>query len=134
MKEGDVPQDRGRTLDGKRKALYAVDERGAYRIVRSAGWDAEEIVLNQAIAECDTHTAGAYDRARRGLTSPLEYHMCARRMDVLILAQSTGFFQWQVRRHLRPEIFGSLSAAKLARYADALGLTVEQLNALPPAP
>jgi hypothetical protein len=133
VKAGDVPQDRGQTLDGQRKALYAVDEHGAYRVVKSAGWDAEEIVLNQAIAECDEQTADARERARQGLTSPLEYHMRARRMDVLVLAQSTGFFQWQVRRHLKPETFRRLSARQLARYADALGLTAEQLSVLPPA-
>lgn len=134
MKEGDVPQDRGQTLDGQKKALYAVDERGEYRIVKSAGWEAEEIVLNQAIVECDEQSADAHERARQGLTSPLEYHMRRRRMDVLVLAQSAGFFQWQVRRHLRPETFRRLSARQLARYADALGLTPAQLDTLPPAP
>lgn len=134
MKEGDVPQDHARTFDGQRKALYAVDEHGEYRIVKSAGWEAEEIVLNQAIGECDEQTADAWDRARRGLTSPLEYHMRRRRMDVLVLAQSTGFFQWQVRRHLRTDAFPRLSPRQFARYADALGLTIEQLMTLPPAP
>jgi hypothetical protein len=134
VKDGEVPQDRARTLDGQRKALYAVNEQGEYHIVKSAGWEAEEIVLNQAIVECDEQTADAWDRARRGLTSPLEYHMRRRRMDVLVLAQSTGFFQWQVRRHLRPETFRRLSARQFARYADALGLTREQLVTLPPAP
>ncbi len=57
-----------------------------------------------------------------------------RRMDVLVLAQSTGFFQWQVRRHLRPATFRRLSAARRARYASALGIDVQELSTLPDRP
>jgi hypothetical protein len=130
----DVPQDVARALGGQRKAMYAVDERGNYGIVRSAGWEVEEIVLEQALAECDEQAADAHARALRGATSPLEYHMRRRRMDVLVLAQSTGFFQWQVRRHLRPGTFRRLSAARRARYAGALGLSVQELLTLPDTP
>jgi hypothetical protein len=55
-------------------------------------------------------------------------------MDVLILAQSTGFFQWQVRRHMRPDAFRRLSPQRRARYARALGLTLEQIDTLPDKP
>lgn len=134
MNTDDVPQDVARALVGQRKALYAVDARGAYRIVRSAGWEAEEIVLDQALAECEEQAADAHARALRGETSPLEYHMYARRMDVLVLAQSTGFFRWQVRRHLRPGAFRRLSAARRARYANALGVGVQELGSLPDRP
>jgi hypothetical protein len=36
-----------------------------------------------------------------------------------------------VRRHLRPEQFARLSAALLARYAEALGISVAELKRLP---
>lgn len=134
MKRDDVPQDVARALHGQRKALYAVDERGEYGIVRSAGWEAEEIVLDQAISEFEEQAAAALERAKRGAASPLEVHMLRCRMDVLVLAQSTGFFRWQVRRHLRPDRFRRLSARQRARYASALGLTVDQLDSLPGDP
>ncbi len=134
MKRDEVPQDTARAFLGQRKALYATNDRGEYQIVQSAGWEAEEIVLDQAILEFDQQAADAHARARQGLTSPLEYHMLRNRMDVLVLSQSTGFFQWRVRRHLRPDGFRRLSARQRARYADALGLTTEQLNALPETP
>lgn len=134
MKKDDVPQDVARALVGQRKALYATDERGDYQIVRSAGWEAEAIVLDQALAECEEQATDAHARASRGETSPLEYHMRQRRMDVLVLAQSTGFFQWQVRRHLRPAAFRRLSAVRRARYANALGMGVEELDTLPDRP
>lgn len=134
MKKDEVPQDRARAFQGRSKALYAKDEDGQYKIVPSNGWEAEEIVLDQAIAEYVSAAEDALARARAGLTSPLEYHMFRCRMDVLLLAQSSGFFRWQVRRHLRASIFEGLSPAKKQRYADALGMSVEQIESLPKGP
>ncbi len=131
MREHEVPQDQARAFEGQGKALYALDEEGRYVLVRSSGWEAEEIVLDQALDEYQRCAQEALERARAGLVSPLEVHMYLRRMDVTLLAQSTGFFRWQVRRHLGPERFARLSSEKLARYADALGLSVEELVRLP---
>jgi hypothetical protein len=133
VKKDEVPQDDAKAFQGRKKALYAQDEQGRYAIVPSSGWEAEEIVLDQAIAEFEAQAAEALARARRGEAAPLEYHMYRCRMDDVLLAQSTGFFRWQVRRHLRPAVFAKLAPAKLARYADALGLSVEELRAVPRA-
>jgi hypothetical protein len=55
--------------------------------------------------------------------------MYARRMDVALLSQTSGFWQWRVRRHLQPRHFAALSPAQLlTRYADALGLSVPTLQ------
>ena len=134
MKKEEVPQDRAKAFQGRSKALYAQDENGQYKIVPSSGWEAEEIVLDQAIAEYELAAAEALVRARAGHASTLEFHMCRCRMDVLLLAQSSGFFRWQVKRHLRPAIFASLSPAKKLRYAEALGLNLAQLESLPSDP
>ena len=75
----------------------------------------------------------ARQRVEKGLSAPLEYHMYHQRMDVTVMAQSTGFFRWQVRRHLKSDVFKRLSNKKLARYAEALGLSIETLQALPEA-
>lgn len=134
MKKEDVPQDRAKAFQGRKKALYALDENGRYAIVPSSGWEAEEIVLDQAIEEYERAAADAFARAKAGTTAPLEYYMCSCRMDVLLLAQSTGFFQWQVRRHLRPGAFAKLSTEKRQRYGEALGLDPAQLDRLPTSP
>lgn len=130
MKKDEVPQQTAKAFMGHSKALYALDENGEYKIVPSAGWEAEEIVLDQAIAEYEQQAAAVLPKVKSGEASTLEYHMYQCRMDVLLLAQSTGYFQWRVRRHLRPEIFKKLSESKKQRYADALGLTVDQLMAV----
>lgn len=131
MKSDDVPQYQARAFMGMRKALYAVDENGEYTMVRSAGWEAEEIVLNQAIEECDRQAADALARARRGEGSALEYHMYRQRMDLVVLSQSVGLFRWQVTRHLRPRAFATLSAQTREKYAQALGMTTTAIDTLP---
>jgi hypothetical protein len=126
-----VPQEGNATLGGHRKAVYARDAQGRMVIAASRGWEAEEIVTSHAVEALQAQAEAARLRVEAGLASPLEYWMYARRMDVGLLAQSTGFWRWQVRRHLRPEVFSRLSAAKLQRHADALGLPADLLKRLP---
>jgi hypothetical protein len=134
VKTDEVPQDAGSTYGGGRKLLYAVDERGAYVAVRSSGWDVETIATEAALEEIHALMRDAWSRARAGTTSPLEYHMRARRMDVALLSQTTGLARWRIRRHFRPDVHARLSDRLLARYSDALGLSPAELRTLPDRP
>ena len=126
-----VPQEGNATLDGRRKAMYARDADGRIVIAPSRGWEAEEIVTQQAVDALNAQAEASRARVEDGLASPLEYWMYARRMDVALLAQSSGFWAWRVRRHLQPERFARLSDKRVARYADALGITEQALRKLP---
>jgi hypothetical protein len=53
-------------------------------------------------------------------------------MDVPIVAAYTGFWQWTVKRHLKPEVFRNLSDKKLARYAGVFDISVEELKNMNP--
>jgi hypothetical protein len=132
MELKDVPQEGNTTLGGHRKAMYAHGADGRLTPVAYAGWEVEEIVTRQAVDEFDRLAADALTRARAGAASPLEYHMYRARMDDTLLAQVTGLWRWRGRRHLRPQVFRTLSPVLLARYAAALDLSVEQLTTLPP--
>ncbi len=127
-----VPQEGNATLGGHRKAMYARDRDGRIGAVASAGWEVEEIVTRQAVDELERLAAEALAGVRAGTASPLAYHMYRARMDDTLLAQVTGLWRWRVRRHLRPEVFRTLSPALLTRYAAALGMDVEQLTHIPP--
>ena len=96
-----VPQEGNATLAGHRKLMYARAADGRVVGVASAGWEAEEIVTLHAVDAIDAQADVALQLARQGLASPLEYWMHKRRMDVPLLAQTTGLWQWRVRRHLR---------------------------------
>ncbi|OGB27498.1 MAG: hypothetical protein A3I66_06330 [Burkholderiales bacterium RIFCSPLOWO2_02_FULL_57_36] len=127
MRETDVPQEGNATLDGHRKVIYAKGADGRVQMVASAGWEVEEIVTRQAVDEFVLLAQAARAQALAGLASPLAYHMYCARMDETLLSQTSGLWRWRIRRHFRPEIFRKLSSALLQRYADALGITSDQL-------
>ena len=130
MHERDVPQEGNATLAGHRKAVYAVGEDGKLRIVASRGWQVEEIVTRQALAELEERARDARQRALAGVASPLEYHMYRARMDVPMLAEAAGLWRWRVRRHLKPQVFARLPLALKRRYAEALGIAPQALERL----
>ena len=130
MRPDEVPQESAPLLEGQRKAVYVVDKDGHYIIAQSGGDEAEITVTEEAVAWFAKLAENAYQRALRGETSPLEYHMFRLRMDEPTLASATGLWRWRVRRHLTAKGFSNLKPNLLERYADALGLTVEQLKNL----
>jgi hypothetical protein len=132
MELKDIPQEGNATLGGHRKAMYARSADGRLEAVAYAGWEVEEIVTRQAVDELERLAADALARVHAGSASALEYHMYRARMDDTLLAQTTGLWRWRVRRHLRPATFARLAPALLARYAEALGITVDQLTTVPP--
>jgi hypothetical protein len=134
MKKNEVPQDQESTYAGLHKLMYAVDDNGDYTGVPSSGWEVESNATRDALNAINRDRMTAWERAKRGETSPLEFHMYDRRMDLPLLAQTVGLFQWRVRRHLRPAIFAKLSDSLLERYCEALGLSRKQLQSLPETP
>jgi len=130
MDEADVPQDGIPTYGGHRKLFYAVDKDGAYVAVRSSGWEAEAIATGSALEAIERLRDDAWRRAQEETTSPLEYYMHCRRMDLALLSQTTGFARWRIRRHFRPEVYARLSARVLSRYGEALGIDIQTLRAL----
>ncbi len=131
MKSQDIPQDRAESLGGETKVIYAESEGGRIEINQTSGWEVEELVLEQALGEIERLSQDALARARQGLTSPLEYHMYHQRMDLPMLAQAVGRFQWWVKRDFDPRRFAACSEAKLAGYAEVLGIDVATLKRLP---
>lgn len=130
MKLSEVPQDDNAGYEAEKRAVYAIDDSGHYTVATSSGWEAEDVVNTLAVEEFNRLAAAAKARGLNGESSPLEFHMYDRRMDVPTLAQATGIWQWRVRRHLRVAPFAKLNAKTLTRYADALGLTLAQLASL----
>lgn len=131
MEADAVPQEGNTTLAGQRKLMYARGADGQMVLVPSRGWEAEEIVTTQAVQALVEQAQEARGRVLAGTAASLEYWMYERRMDVALLSQTSGFWQWRVRRHLRPEGFAKLSAKNRQRYADALGLGVDVIGKLP---
>ena len=128
MKIKEIPQDSIKTLGGEKKALYALDENGRYTTATTTGWRVEEIVLLDALADYDRKAEEARQRVLKNRTSPIEYFMYIRRMDLTTLAQAMGLFKWQVKRHLKPEAFRKLDASLLQQYADLFRVPLAALT------
>ena len=131
MEKDSVPQDNSPTYAGLRKLLYAVDAQGKYTGVPSTGWEVESFATQTAVGELDRLRRDAWQRARNGQTSTLEFHMYRNRMELDTLAATTGIWRWRVRRHFDPGRFAKLSVRDLTRYADAMGITIDALRAVP---
>jgi hypothetical protein len=131
MQTHDVPQEGNATLSGHKKAVYAKDTDGHIISTASAGWEVEEIVTLQAVTNFHALQKAARIDVESGKASTLLYWMHAQRMDVPLLAQTTGIWRWRIRKHFLPMHFSRLSTQNLHRYAEALGISVEQLTRLP---
>ena len=134
MKEDSVPQDNAGTYEGHKRLLYAVDKNGNYDGVQSSGWEVEEYATLTAVDEYNRLTREAFDKATAGISSPLEYHMYAHRMDLALLSQVSGLFQWRIKRHFKPAIFKKLNNKLLTRYSEAMRMNAGDLQKLPDHP
>jgi hypothetical protein len=134
MEKQSVPQDVSPTYGGLRKLLYAVDESGKYTGVQSSGWEPESFSTQLAVAEINRQRDMAWQRARDGKTSALEYHMYRQRMDFDTLVMVSGIWRWRVRRHFKPNVYARLADKILLRYAEAIGVSVAELKQLPDQP
>lgn len=131
MKISEVPQDEIKTLQGEKKTLYAVDDRGHYTRAATSGWEAEEVVLTQVIDDFQEKAGAAALRVRNNETSPIEYYMYKKWMDPLTLAQVMGLYRWQVRRHFKPSVFKKLDERMLGEYARIFGVSIDALKNFP---
>jgi len=131
MDVNEVPQEGNRTMGGHKRAMYARDADGRIVIVASAGGEVDETVTLQALEFIREQTEAARKRVEAGETSPLEYWMYAQRLDLPQMSQVTGFWKWRIRRHFQPQRFAKLPGDILQRYADVMGISVEQLRTLP---
>jgi len=130
MKAEDVPQEEWISGHGSR-ACYAEDASGRYVVVPSKGWEVEQIVNAQAHAEIRRGLEEVKREVAEGTASPLKYHMEQNQMDVSLLAATSGFWKFQVRRHLKPRHFNALDHQSLEVYAKIFRLSVEDLRRLP---
>ena len=127
MEINDIPQDNSKIFRGQRKVVYAT-QNGNYQTATSNGWETEEFATEQAVEELSRLTAEALDAVKHGEKSPLFYYMYRYRFDLPSLAQATGFWQWQIKRHFKPSVFAKLSDKVLGRYAEVFGIKINELR------
>jgi hypothetical protein len=130
MKKEEVPQDKGALGRVTKEVVYATDKQGKYTTELSTGWEVKATALNVAWQDIDMRIADAKQQVLAGKASPILFFMEYRLMDVPTLAAYTGFWHWQVKRHLKPEVFKKLADYKLKKYAEAFNIKVADFDTL----
>jgi hypothetical protein len=130
MKKEDVPQDLSSLGRITKEVCYATDESGKYVKELSHGWEVKITALDAAWGDIEIRMANAKEKVLNKKASPLLFFMERALMDITILAGYTGFWKWQIKRHLKPEIFEKLSDKKLQRYADVFTVSIGDLKSM----
>lgn len=130
MKEEDVPQKAGLS-DEWHRISYATNQDGQYVLVESEGCDSVNVTNAQAWDVIKHRVERIHKQVKNGELSSLAFHMTMRQMDEALLSQYTSFYKWQIKRHLKPRVFKSLSDRKLQKYADVFEISVDDLLSLP---
>jgi hypothetical protein len=130
MKKEEVPQDLSSLGKITKEVCYATDETGKYVTELSRGWDVKITALDAAWEDIRDRIALAREKVLNGQASPLLFFMERGLMDTGIVAAYTGFWKWQIKRHLRPGPFQRLSDKKLRRYAELFNVSPEDLKSM----
>lgn len=130
MKKEEVPQDLSSLGKITKEVCYATDDKGKYVTELSKGWDIKTTALDAAWKDIEERILAAKEKVLRNEASPILYFMEKKLMDIGILAGYTGFWKWQIKRHLKPGVFNKLSNRILNKYAGVFNVTVQELKSM----
>lgn len=130
MKKENVPQDLSALGKITKEVCYATDESGKYATQLSSGWDVKINALDVAWQDINERITKARQKVLDKEASPILFFMEYRLMDIKLLAGYTGFWQWQIKRHLKPKVFNGLSDKKLQKYAEAFNVSVADMKTM----
>jgi hypothetical protein len=130
MKKENIPQDPSALDNFTKEVCYAVDSSGNYVTELSRGWEVKSTALDVAWKDIEQRITAARQKVLDKEASPLLFFMELRLMDAGIVSAYTGFWKWQVRRHLKPAVFEKLSEKKLQQYAAAFNVSVTELKTM----
>ena len=125
-----MPQDLSSLGKITKEVCYATDSSGKYVTELSQGWEVKINALDTAWNDIEARKARAKQQVLNKEASPVLYFMEYRLMDISILSDCTGFWKWQIKRHLKPEIFEKLSDKKLKKYAQAFNVEIEDIKTM----
>lgn len=129
MKKQDLPQDESNLKSANMtEVLYVTDENDNYTTANSIGWEAKKAALEESLELIHERIEEARKEVANNTVSPIIYFMELNKMDLGVLSSYVGMWQWRVKRHTKPKIFKTLSETVLKKYADAFGISVDELK------
>jgi hypothetical protein len=130
MKKDEVPQDLGSLGKITKEVCYVTDESGKYTTELSKGWEVKTNALDVTWNDIEHKVATAKEKVMKHEASPILFFLEKNVMNIGILSSYTGFFKWQIMRHLKPQVFNKLSIKKLNKYAKVFNVTVDELKTM----
>ena len=130
MKKEEIPQDPSALEKLTKEVSYAIDDQGNYITSLSTGWEVKAKALDVAWSDIEKRLTEAKQKIRNNEASPLLYFIELRIMDLSIVSAYTGFWKWQIKRHLQPEVFRKLPDKKLKKYAEVFEVSIEELKTM----
>ncbi|MFT5703079.1 MAG: hypothetical protein ACI9TO_000440 [Rickettsiales bacterium] len=122
-----IPQEKNDAIGCQRKMMYAPNALGKFERFKY-GSSAEEFATKIAVKEFEELQKESLLRIKNNISSPIEYFMYKNRMDLPTLSAAVGFFGFKVKRHLKYKNFQKLNDKILAKYADALNVSLKDLK------
>ena len=130
MKKEEVPQDLSSLGKLTKEVCYATDASGKYTTELSKGWNVKIDALDITWNDIEQKVNAAKEKVLRNEASPILFFMEKNVMNINILSGYTGFFKWQINRHLKPAVFKNLSDKKLSKYAEVFNVTMGELKSM----
>lgn len=129
MKKQDLPQDESNLKSANMtEVLYVTDENDNYTTANSIGWEAKKAALEESLELIHERIEEARQDVANNTVSPIIYFMELNKMDLGVLSSYVGMWQWRVKRHTKPKVFKTLSETVLKKYADAFGISEDELK------
>lgn len=128
MKKEEIPQDKSALEKYTRDMLYVKNADGKYTTALSTGWEVKKVALDNAWEDINERVKETALAVKNGEKSPVAYYMELKLMDLTLLSAYTGFWKFNIKRHMKPSVFAKLSDEKLTRYAKAFDITLQELK------
>ena len=128
MKKKDLPQDPSGLKDFTREVCYVKNSDGKYEAELSSGWSVKSEALENAWDDINQQVEEAKKAILAGEKSPIYFYFIKNLMDYQVLSGYTGFWKFSIKKHMTPSGFKKLNDKKLAKYAKAFNINIEELK------
>jgi len=130
MEDNQAPGYKDERYGKSRELFYSYDEDGKF--TRNVGFhgESDRIILQQVWDTFAERIEDARHKVKTGKASPILFYMEKILADPMNLSKMAGISLLRVKWHLRPGPFKRLSEKTLKKYADAFGISIEQLKSV----
>jgi hypothetical protein len=91
-------------------------------------WETNNVAAEVSMANYFEEIEPVRQQVLAGLSSPLKYHLEYHFFTLCLLSSYTGIPKRHIKKHLKPEHFNQLDNETLVKYAEAFGISVEELK------